>query len=389
MNTKTFISKAVLTAVVLTMGLMTSCSNDSEESAAEKGDRMLTLSITTKSVTRGTVLEADPGATEDVITRLAIGIFNDDGNAVKIQEFTSDTWTEPSAGNIQVVVSAQYLVNGNRVMAIANAPTTANFATCSTLDEFKARAISIKDALANSTADKEKTIGFAMIGNSRISAVGSGNVNFTASITLYHLVAKVSLLPITLDFSQNKLYPNAQFSVSDIYLYNVPSSKTFWYISDTGASAYYSGNSDDASFAEYLGNNGAALDMTKTHYLYTLPNGETGNNATKLVIKGTFKPTPTSVGSTSYYPIYLDYIAPTIAGGSGTAATGDLPDYAGEISLTARTPKVVYANDNYKINVTIKSVGAPSAEQDLDPQAVQVTVAVAPWTDLNQSATFE
>lgn len=389
MNTKDFFRNTIMVAVLMTTGLVSSCSSDNDNNAADNEERMLTLSITTNSVTRGTVIDADPGTIEDAINKLTIGIFNDDGNAVKIQEFTSDTWTEPSPGNIQVVVSTKYLVDGNRVMAIANAPTTVDFTFCPTLDDFEARTISIGDALANSTANEEKTTGFAMIGNGRISTTGSSKINFTADITLYHMVAKVSFEPITLDFSQNPLYPNAQFTVDDLYLYNVPSSKSYWYLPETGASNYFSGNPDDESYAEYLGNNGAALDITKTHYFYTLPNGETGDKATKFVIKGTFKPTPTSVGSTCFYPIHLDYIPPTIAGGTGTAATGALPGYAGEIGLTARTPKVVYANDNYKIKVTIKSVGAPSAEQDIDPQAVQVTIAVAPWTDLNQSATFE
>lgn len=377
-----------LTKTLLAFAMMAgfaACSSDSDTgSNTPQGDRYLTLSISTKSVMRTTMIDSDPGsASEDAINSLTVGIFNDAGDAVKIEEFASSAF-DTSSGTIQVVITNQGLVDGNKVIAVANAPA-GTFNGCTNITSFKAKTMSIDDALANSAT--EKITNFPMVGNSTIAAT-TGNVNFTASVTLYHMVAKVSLAPITIDFSGNTLYPTATFTPEELFLYSVPASQAYWYTPGTGATDYYSGESSATTKKEYLGSGAATIDIAKSHYLYALPNSETGDKATKLVIKGTFKATPTSTGSTIYYPIYLDYVAPATAGAAGTAAAGDLPGYASELSLTARTPKVVYANDNYKINVTIKSIGSTSPDSDLDPQQVTVSVTVAPWTDLTQSTTF-
>lgn len=377
-----------LTKTLLAFAMMAgfaACSSDSDTgSNTPQGDRYLTLSISTKSVMRTTMIDSDPGsASEDAINSLTVGIFNDAGDAVKIEEFASSAF-DTSSGTIQVVITNQGLVDGNKVIAVANAPA-GTFNGCTNITSFKAKTMSIDDALANSAT--EKITNFPMVGNSTIAAT-TGNVNFTASVTLYHMVAKVSLAPITIDFSGNTLYPTATFTPEELFLYSVPASQAYWYTPGTGATDYYSGESSATTKKEYLGSGATTIDIAKSHYLYTLPNSETGDKATKLVIKGTFKATPSSAGSTIYYPIYLDYVAPATAGAAGTAAAGDLPGYATEIGLTARTPKVVYANDNYKINVTIKSIGATSPDSDLDPQQVTVSVTVAPWTDLTQNTTF-
>jgi len=377
-----------LTKTLLAFAMMAgfaACSSDSDTgSNTPQGDRYLTLSISTKSVMRTTMIDSDPGsASEDAINSLTVGIFNDAGDAVKIEEFASSAF-DTSSGTIQVVITNQGLVDGNKVIAVANAPA-GTFNGCTNITSFKAKTMSIDDALANSAT--EKITNFPMVGNSTIAAT-TGNVNFTASVTLYHMVAKVSLAPITIDFSGNTLYPTATFTPEELFLYSVPASQAYWYTPGTGATDYYSGESSATTKKEYLGSGATTIDIAKSHYLYALPNSETGDKATKLVIKGTFKATPTSTGSTIYYPIYLDYVAPATAGAAGTAAAGDLPGYASELSLTARTPKVVYANDNYKINVTIKSIGSTSPDSDLDPQQVTVSVTVAPWTDLTQSTTF-
>lgn len=376
-----------LTKTLLAFAMMAgfaACSSDSDTgSNTPQGDRYLTLSINTKSVMRTTMLDSDPGsASEDAINSLTVGIFNDAGDAVKIEEFASSAF-DTSSGTIQVVITNQGLVDGNKVIAVANAPS-GTFSGCTDITSFKAKAMTIDDALANGAA--EKITNFPMVGNSTIAAT-TGHVNFTADVTLYHMVAKVSLAPIAIDFSGNTLYPSATFTPEELFLYNVPASQAYWYTPGTTATVY-SGESSATTKKEYLGSGAATIDIAKSHYLYALPNSETGDKATKLVIKGTFKATPSSAGSTIYYPIYLDYVAPATAGAAGTAAAGDLPGYATEIGLTARTPKVVYANDNYKINVTIKSIGATSPDSDLDPQQVTVSVTVAPWTDLTQNTTF-
>ena len=373
--------KGILAVSLMATGFA-ACSNDSGDNDPKDGSRFLTLSINTKGVMRGTNINTDP-TTEDDINILAVGIFNAAGDAVAIEEFTSTTWTATSTG-LQVTLTTQGLADGNKVIAVANAPT-GTFTGCADINAFKAKSTTIDDALASGNA--EKTAGFLMVGNSTVSAAGTGYVNFTADITLYHLVAKVTLSPITIDFSDNKLYPSATFTPEEIFLYQVPATKALWYTPQP-ASAYYGGESTVSGKKEFLGTGATTIDIAKTHIFYTLPNADTGDHATKLVIKGTFKATASAAGTTIYYPIYLDYNAPATPGAAGSAATGALPGYAAEIGLTARTPKVVYANDNYKIGVTIKSIGATSPDSDLDPQEVTVSVTVAPWTDLNQTATF-
>ena len=381
------VAKALITLTLVATGFV-ACSSDNDNGGNNepKGDRYLTLSINTGQEMRGTVIDSDPGnSNEDKITALTVGIFNSNGDVVKIEEFTAATWTVDGT-KINVTVTSQGLQAGNTVMAVANA-AAGTFSGCTTLSEFKAKTMTIDQALANGTGTSEKTSEFPMVGIGKIAS-STGTVNFTADVTVYHMVAKVSLAPVTVDFTSNSLYSAATFTAEEIFLYNVPSTKAFWFTPQTGASAYYSGESNAATKKEFLGSGATTIDLTKSHYLYALPNAETGDNATKLVIKGTFKATPSAAGSTIYYPIYLDYVAPATVGAAGTAAAGDLPGYASEISLTGRTPKAVYANDNYKINVTIKSIGATSPDSDLDPQEVRVSITVAPWTNLTQNTTF-
>lgn len=385
----------VLFAALLTAGLA-ACSSDSDNGVqAPQGERHLVLSINTHGVMRATAITDDPGATaENAFTGLTIGIFNSSGDAVKIQEFTSSSaeWTATATG-VDVTLITQGLQEGDKVMVAANVPS-GTFGGCTTMAEFKDKAIAIDDALANGTA--EKTTSFPMLGSAAITAT-SGTTNFKAEVTLYHLVAKVTLDAVSIDFNGNTLYPNATFTPTEIFLYNVPEQKKFWFAPDAaGITNYYSGESTATTTKkEYLGTgtttiatSGTPIAFDSKYYFYTLPNADTGDHASKLVIKGTFKATPSATGSTVYYPIYLDYNAPATAGAAGTAATGDQPGYKDDISLTARTPKVVYPNDNYKIGVTIKSIGATSPDSDLDPQQVTVSVTVADWTELTQTTTF-
>jgi len=100
-----------LTKTLLAFAMMAgfaACSSDSDTgSNTPQGDRYLTLSISTKSVMRTTMIDSDPGsASEDAISSLTVGIFNDAGDAVKIEEFASSAF-DTSSGTIQVVITTQ------------------------------------------------------------------------------------------------------------------------------------------------------------------------------------------------------------------------------------------------------------------------------------------
>ena len=386
MRTKSTVLVSIALAAIAMQGVFTSCSSD-ESVNTEKTTGLQTLKVNLSPITRGAVY-TDPGtAAENKINRVTIGIFDQTtGNVKTIQD-------APNAAAPEIITSQ--LVAGDHILVAVNAPA-GTFNGALTESDFEKKTLGIDDALGggSSTAPTVATTKLPMFG---ADVIAGSSTTFTSTVAVSHMVAKVTLQSLNVNFDPNGAYQNATFTPLEVFMYNIPDKLDFdFYPTNTPTSyvynylttntpSYYNGEAGDASVRDYLGT-GTTLDAslsgktlgptsnwgtvgTKILFLYTMPN--TSAKPTQLVIKGTFRPVGTDVGkATVYYPVNINYKS-----ADGTAAEGT-------------TPKQVYPNKNYVIDVTIKGKGVDNPTKSLDPQTVTAHITVNSFVDATQSNTF-
>lgn len=415
--TKISIGFLALAAVAL---WFTSCSSEDVASGTNQGKMSsLTLTINTgKSMgSRATDwIDEDPGAdktnTENKINRAAIGIFSSDGKVKTIVELTPGTTgtnslTQADANNATAKIVTSSLVASDQVLVAINAPS-GRFTGCQDKDAFMKKTETAAEALANST-DVQVANNIPMFGSASLSGSGS---SFTTTVTVIHMIAKVSLTSLKVDFKAGSAYADAQFTPKAVFLINVPNS--FQFDNTTDAQGDYNNawlsagyehgwgtfatnydpatpNTDAATtftgstFAKYLttseltgktlkGVAGGSDDTyDKSVYFYTMPNGQDGDKATKLVIAGQFK--ATGVDKPVYYPLFLNATV-------NSAGTGYDPAVSGSDA------KKVYPNKNYVCTVVIRNIGADSPNTNLDPQTATISISVKDFETANQTTEF-
>ena len=398
----------------------TSCSSEDVTSGTNQGKMSsLTLTINTgKSMgSRTTDWTTDPAGsdkkdTENKINRVAIGIFSNTGNVKTIVELTPGTTgtnslAQADAKNATAKIVTSSLVNNDEVLVAINAPS-GKFTGCQSKSDFMAKTETAAEALANST-DAQVADNIPMFGSA--SLTGS-NSSFTASVSVIHMIAKVSLTSLKVDFKAGSAYADAEFTPKAVFLINVPNSFQFDNTTDTNGdlkawlsagyehgwgtfATNYDANTENSSasatftgstFAKYLttteltgktlkGVAGGSDDTyDKQVYFYTMPNGKADNNATKLVIAGLFKATgvPEKV---VYYPLFLNATV-------NSTGTGYDPAVSGSVA------KKVYPNKNYNCTVVIRNIGADSPNTNLDPQTATISISVTDFVPANQTTEF-
>lgn len=419
--TKISIGFLALAAVAL---WFTSCSSEDVTSGTNQGKMSsLTLTINTgKSMgSRATNWTTDPAGsdkkdTENKINRVAIGIFSNTGNVKTIVELTPGTagtnsLTQADEHNATAKIVTSSLVANDEVLVAINAPT-GKFTGCQNKSDFMQKTETAAEALANST-DAQVETNIPMFGSASLSGSGS---TFTASVSVIHMIAKVSLTELKVDFKAGSAYAGAEFTPKAVFLINVPT--TFQFDNTTGTNGDYNNawlsagyehgwgtfttttttnygatapNADAATtfasstFKQYLttseltgktlkGVAGSSDDTyDKNVYFYTMPNGQDGDNATKLVIAGQFK--ATGVDKVVYYPLFLNATV-------NSAGTGYDPAVSGSDA------KKVYPNKNYDCKVVIRNIGADSPNTNLDPQTATITVTVKDFVSATQKTEF-
>lgn len=403
----------------------TSCSSEDVTSGTNQGKMSsLTLTINTgKSMgSRATNWDTDPAGaqkkdTENKINRAAIGIFSHSGAVKTIVELTPSTTgtnslTQTDANNATATIVTSSLVadagSEDEVLVAINAPT-GTFTGCQSKSDFMAKTETAAEALANydQTSLPNPTTQVAtnipMFGSASLAGSGS---SFTANVSVIHMIAKVSLTELKVDFKAGSAYADAEFTPKAVFLINVPNSLQFdnnnaWTTSagyehgwGTFATTYDDAtvNSSAATafagstFKQYLttseltgktlkGVAGSSDDTyDKSVYFYTMPNGQDGDNtATKLVIAGQFK--ATGVDKVVYYPLFLNAKVNSTGTGYDPAVTGS-------------DVKKVYPNKNYKCKVVIRNIGATSPNTNLDPQTATISISVADFVEAEQKTEF-
>ena len=390
----------------------TSCSSEDVASGTNLGRKsLLTLSINTGNVnnTRANDWIGSTPTDEDKIQSMTVGIFDGD-NVKTIVELTAGsgegTKLDQDGKNATIVTTS--LKGTETVLVAVNAPAN-TFQGVLTASAFKDRTVEADVALCGGTVgDKQDVSKTPMFGSATLSKKdGTSTTEFTATVHVYHMLSKVCLKALNVQFNENGAFKDASFTPTDIFMVNVPNDVKFNVTSNTDASAWTNtstflhgwGNEDYTvantnpsasgmgTYKKYLTTGaltsaaelkGTSGSFGKEVYFYTLPNGKTDlANRTKLVIAGTFKNNTSDPGTKVYYPVPIN--ATFDNSGNVTAATG-----GGSTTVYA-----VYPNRVYNCTVNIKAKGASTPNESLEPQTVSVTVTVAPYNPANQTTNFE
>ena len=396
MKTKIQLFAAFLLLAVGALWL-TSCSSEDavQGSGNTESERVLLLSISTgQTIGSRAETKTDLTADEKAIEDMTIGIFDANGNVRTIQSLEKDASATPAtAGNGKFVISgtkaeAKIVTTGLKagdsvVVAVntkLNSTNAATFKAAKSVADFNKGYIDATSALtAASDGTTLSATKLPKYGGVKLVA-GSNSSEFNADVKVKNLVSRVTLASLNTAFDADGPYKDASFTLSDIFLLNVPNTVDFstnaWtaqpvsYIhgSDVDGTGYTAATDKKA----FLVKSSAAVN----DYLYTLPNQYTGANRQKtiLVLKGKFKKADEETGKDVYYPLALN-------------ATYD--DTGKATAVDCSTPFVTYPGRNYKCHVIIKTIGSDSPWQEAGPLTATVDVEVEKWTDVDQNTTFE
>lgn len=395
MKTKIQLFAAFLLLAVGALWLTSCSSEDAVQSGGNtESERVLLLTISTGQPI-GSRAETDLTDDEKAIEDMTIGIFDANGNVRTIQSLEKDaSATTATAGDGKFVISgtkaeAKIVTTGlkagdNVVVAVntkLNSANAATFKAAKSVADFNKGYIDATSALT--AASDGTTLSAAKLpkyGEAALASSAANSSEFSVNVKVKNLVSRVTLASLNKDFAADGPYAGASFTLSDIFLLNVPNTVDFstnaWtaqpvsYIhgSDVDGTGYTAATDKKA----FLVKSSAAIN----DFLYTLPNKYTGANPQKtiLVLKGEFKKADEPTGKSVYYPLALN--AKYDNAGSATAVDGS-------------TPFVTYPGRNYKCNVTIKTIGSDSPWQEAGPLTATVDVEVEKWTDVDQTTTFE
>ena len=403
MRTKSTVLVSIAFAAIAMQGVFTSCSSE-ETVNTEKPTGPQTLTLNLKPAGTRAAVYSDPANTdpnpENTINSVTIGIFDKNtGNAVKtIQEV---------AGSKTPKITTSQLADGDIVLVAVNAkPET--FAGAKNLADFESKTLAIDDALGGGSGSATIVANskLPMFGTSTIALSDAATNSYAASVDVYHMVAKITLKSLSVNFSATGAYKDAVFTPTEVFMSNVPDALDFYPVVDANMTSYSkfaaytnlcqgessaSGNlkaylgtgSDLTSFSTIKNttlsgvntgstyNWGTVSPVTSILYLYTMPSSDA--TASRLVIKGMFDPdgSGTSPAVPVYYPVNINYNST-----DGSAADG------------GTVIKRVYPNKNYIIDVTIQSKGSSDATTAIDPETATATITVKDFTTATQSNVF-
>ena len=395
MKTKIQLFAAFLLMAVGALWLTSCSSEDAVQSGGNTGsERVLLLTISTGQ-TIGSRAETDLTADEKAIEDMTIGIFDANGNVRTIQslEKKDASATTATAGDGKFVISGTKaeakivttgLKDGDKVVVAVNtklnSKNAATFKAAKSVADFNKGYI---DAISALTAASDgTTLSAAKLpkyGEATLVPAGSNSSEFSADVKVKNLVSRVTLASFNTNIADGP-YAGASFTLSDIFLLNVPNTVDFSTNAWTAQPVSYIHGSDvDGTGYTAVTDKKAFLVKSPAavnDYLYTLPNEYTGLKPQKtiLVLKGKFKKADGETGTDVYYPLALNATYDNT--GKATAVDGS-------------TPFVTYPGKNYKCNVTIKTIGSDSPWQEAGPLTATVDVEVEKWTDVEQNTTFK
>lgn len=402
----------------------TSCSSEDVASGTNQGkESLLTLTINTGNVRSSRATDWTSNAPEEnnesKINTMTVGIFGSDDNVKTIVELTANNQTVNGNkltldGKTATIVTSSLTPN-DKVLVAVNAKS-GTFNGVQTVTKFKEQKGGL-DFAVTSNEDKTKEINtnIPMYGEGSLQSEEGGTSKFHATINVSHLLAKVTLDEVKVDFDKNGAYKDASFTPKDVFLVNVPTEFIFsgseitdistatnndkaWvstpiYINGFDKNTTYS-SLTNVTVPSTWGNYEAYLTTglwdagtlqnkepenskaNKKAYFYITPNGNDADETkTKLIISGTFKKNADDEGTTVFYPLALNAVSKS--DGSYDAATNGGQDKF-----------KVYPNKNYVCKVVIRNIGSLDPTKSLDPQIATITVTVKNFEEATQTTEF-
>lgn len=374
-----------LTMTFAGAAFLSSCSSD--ELISQGGDdQTLTVKVSpSNTVTRAAAHDVQTG-TENQVNQFVVGIFDSEGKKLGIEKQTV-------AKNSQLTVTAAGYKIGNKVLVAVNMPSTL-FDNVTDESSFKNTILSIGQALygdPNHVADNKLADNqyVPMYGEGTLVSAGKAK-QYKADVKVYHLVSKISLQSITVNFSNT--YKGATFQPTEIFLANVPTKVGLGDASDV---AKYTFASNDTYVSGEYATEGATVKDSDYPYLstgdlstgdskwdasvvneekvynanmptlYSLPNDNVDDKATFLVVKGKFSYNGKN-DETVYYPFYMNY----------NTTDASAPD--------GGTPKALHPNINYQVSITITGKGTNSPVTPVSSKVASVNVSVKDFVAVNQ-----
>ncbi len=360
----------LLIAVLMSVGMMTSCSSsDTEENTPVGNPAVVSLELNGKAMTRS---KASDG--EATISGGQAAAFDASGAIVgTVQNFSTSTSTTPTINTT---------TQATQVSVVANPGSTSTFngiVNKTNLEEVTTDlASTAKAATTESGQDPTK---LPKYGNSSVDF--STNTSVDQPVNMYNLVGRITLSSIKTDFTGTG-YAGATFVPKEVFLYNANTVCTF---GGTGSSPQTGENTDNINYAVttptnycYLSSGEIASynELSPTSYtFYTFPNIST-TTPTKIVIKGAFKP---SGGSPEYvyYPITINKLQ------TGTTIKKDGTDRPAN---DPNDSKIVQST-SYDVSITISGKGVKNPGNDITPATATITMNVKDWTEYTQEVTVE
>ncbi len=403
------ITMALLATAVLAVAGLTACSGspDIVTTVVPPAAKESALTIALKPVDTRAAATGITTDGENTINRVAVGIFDSEGNVKMVQTFESG---DIKLGTVTLNTTTA-LATTDHVLVACNAPADKFTGAIPTEADFRAKTVTIDQALygavTHTTTDAVDFTNLPMFGYvEALTQSSDDGTKFTAAVSVYHLVAKITLESFTL--ANQGAMANASFDPEGIFLAHVPDVLDFQNVTAVAAAdskaaeasyfvdgksvsynSYYHGDmtkKTDASTTDflgkaYLGMDAATKDNAKTLaglVAYTMPNSQTDDaNATFLVVKGKFHYKTGDAGTEVWYPLYINYSNTT-----GGKHVGD--------------EKKVYPNFNYRMKVTVQGFGEkPDYDEKgnpkikpLVPQTVSVTVTPQGFVDAPSEVTL-
>jgi hypothetical protein len=371
---------------------LTSCGSDEVDYTHLPKDAKLSIALqgsSSEGETRASGTDF-PG-NEGNLQRITVGVFFANGATNVIEELEAAKLTAgTTTPNILCAAG-----NGQTVVVVANAPASL-FAGSSTKSDFIAKKVSLQQTVSSGntwqTADN-----LPMSGENKVD-IATGSTPTKANVSLSRLVARVSVSSIRTEFAPTGQYGNANFKLTDIYAYNVPTTSnveantTLFPQTDN-----FIGGMNDAGVpvtgSEYLvhslskgvaSGTSANLINGARYWFYTFANQEgtqpldaMAPHPLKLVIKGEFDAdgNGSKAPVTVHYPVVINKAQP------GTSFTGGNNNNGNSN---------VYRNAAYDVSVVIKGKGSDTPEEDVEQAYLEVSVSVAPWAiNLSQEVIFD
>lgn len=383
------ITMALLATAALAVAGLTACSGSPDivttvvpPAAKESALTIALKPVDTRAAATGITTEG-----ENTINRVAVGIFDSDGNVKMVKTFESG---DIKSGTVTLTTTTA-LATTDHVLVACNAPADVFTGAVANEAAFRAETITTDEALygapTHTTPDAVDFTNLPMFGYvEALTQSSDDGTKFTAAVSVYHLVAKITLESFTLD--KKGAMANARFDPEGIFLAHVPDVLAFQNVTATASEAayflttplkcstYYHGcmtKKPDASTTDFHGKDYLGMDATTKEssksvdglVAYTMPNSQANDaNATFLVVRGKFHYSDTDTDGTEvWYPLYINY-----SNTSGGKHVGD--------------EKKVYPNFNYKMRVTVQGFGEKPDYDDngnpkitpLVPRTVAVTV---------------